>query len=121
MDINSVSGRWRTLLGNTELEVELVVGFRPTDPESWALLAKSVPMWENSGTLSMLAWQRKRTQVLITWGFVDCAPSYKKSGNGPWLVWLGGLSTSLRTKGLVVPFPVRAHIRVAGHIPIMGA
>ena len=32
----------------------------------------------------------------------------------PWLVWLSGLSTSLRTKGSLVPFPIRAHAWVVG-------
>ena len=27
----------------------------------------------------------------------------------PWMVWFSGLSTSLRTKGLLVQFPVRAY------------
>ena len=31
----------------------------------------------------------------------------------PWLVWLSGLSASLRTKGSLVQFPVRAHAWVA--------
>ena len=35
----------------------------------------------------------------------------------PWLVWLSGLSASLQTKGLLVPFPVRAHAWVAGQVP----
>ena len=35
----------------------------------------------------------------------------------PWLVLLSGLSASLQTKGLPVPFPVRAHAWVAGHVP----
>ena len=30
-----------------------------------------------------------------------------------WLVWLSGLSASLRTKGSLVQFPVRAHAWVA--------
>ena len=33
----------------------------------------------------------------------------KTSELGPWLVVFSGLSTSLRTKGLPVRFPVRAH------------
>ena len=39
---------------------------------------------------------------------------------GPWLVWLSGLSTSLRTKGSQVQFPVRAHTWVAGQVPSTG-
>ena len=39
---------------------------------------------------------------------------YKISEKEPWLVWLSGLSTSLRIKGLPVPFPVRAHAWDAG-------
>ena len=40
--------------------------------------------------------------------------------NRPWLVWLSGLSTSLRTKGLQVQFPVRAHAWVVGQVPCRG-
>ena len=40
-----------------------------------------------------------------------------KSTNWPWLVWLSGLSAGLRTKGLLVQFPVRAHAWVAGQVP----
>ena len=36
---------------------------------------------------------------------------------GPWLVWLSGLSPSLRTKRSLVRFPVRAHAWVAGQVP----
>ena len=38
----------------------------------------------------------------------------------PWLVWLSGLSMGLRTKGLPVRFPVRAHTWVAGQVPRRG-
>ena len=38
----------------------------------------------------------------------------------PWLVWLSGLSRGLRTKGLQVPFPVRAHAWVSGQVPSRG-
>ena len=38
----------------------------------------------------------------------------------PGLVWLGGLSASLQTKGLPVRFPVRALARVAGQVPSWG-
>ena len=40
---------------------------------------------------------------------------------GPWLEWLSGLSAGLRTKGLQVQFPVRAHAWVAGQDPGGGA
>ena len=40
-----------------------------------------------------------------------------KVANQPWLVWLGGLSAGLRTKGLPVRFPVRAHTWVVGQVP----
>ena len=40
--------------------------------------------------------------------------------NVPWLAWLGGLSAGLRTKGLLVPFPVRAHAWVAGQVHSRG-
>ena len=39
----------------------------------------------------------------------------------PWLVWFSGLSTSLRTKGSPVRFPVRALAWVAGQVPSRGA
>ena len=38
----------------------------------------------------------------------------------PWLVWLSGLSAGLRTKRLLVRFPVRAHAWVVGQIPSRG-
>ena len=38
-----------------------------------------------------------------------------------WLVWLSGLNAGLRTKGLLVPFPVRAHAWVACQVPVGGA
>ena len=41
-------------------------------------------------------------------------------GPGPWLVWLSGLSTGLRTKGSLVQFPIRAHAWVAGQVPSGG-
>ena len=45
---------------------------------------------------------------------------YKKDGTLPWLVWLSGVSTGLRTKGSPVGFPVRAHAWVAGQVPSWG-
>ena len=38
----------------------------------------------------------------------------------PWLVWLSGLCASLRTKGLLVQFPVRARTWVVGQVPSWG-
>ena len=38
----------------------------------------------------------------------------------PWLLWLGALSASLRTKGSLVQFPVRAHGWVVGQVPGWG-
>ena len=38
----------------------------------------------------------------------------------PWLVWLSGLSASLQTRGLLVRFPVRAHVWVVGLVPNRG-
>ena len=35
----------------------------------------------------------------------------------PWLVWLSGLSTSLRNNGWPVRFPVNEHAWVAGLVP----
>ena len=35
--------------------------------------------------------------------------SFHKMNEGPWLVWLSGLSARLRTEGSLVGFPVRAH------------
>ena len=45
---------------------------------------------------------------------------FKKGKIWPWLVWLSGLSTSLRTKGLPVRFPVRAHAWAVGQVPSGG-
>ena len=38
----------------------------------------------------------------------------------PWLVWLSGLSASLRNKGSLVQFPARAHAWVASQAPSRG-
>ena len=38
----------------------------------------------------------------------------------PWLLWLSGLSTILRTKRSPVWFPVGAHARVLGQVPSRG-
>ena len=38
----------------------------------------------------------------------------------PWLVWISGLRASLRTKGSLVGFPVRAHAWVVGLVPSGG-
>ena len=38
----------------------------------------------------------------------------------PWLVWLSGLSTGLRTKGSPVRFLVGAYAWVVGQVPSMG-
>ena len=35
----------------------------------------------------------------------------------PWLVWLNGLSASLRSKGLLIQFLVREYAWVAGQVP----
>ena len=50
------------------------------------------------------------------------SPSLSKSNekNVPWLMWLSGLSGSLRTKGLLVRFPVRAYAWVVGQVPSGG-
>ena len=37
----------------------------------------------------------------------------------PWLVWLSGLHVSLRTKGSLVRFPVRAHAWIVGQFPCL--
>ena len=44
----------------------------------------------------------------------------QKSCKQPWLVWLSGLSASLRTKMYPVQFPLRAHAWVAGQVPSRG-
>ena len=38
----------------------------------------------------------------------------------PWLVWLSGLSAGLRTKELLVQFPVRAHAWIVDQVPSGG-
>ena len=38
----------------------------------------------------------------------------------PWLMWLSGLSTGLRTQGSWVQFPVRARAWVVGQVPKWG-
>ena len=44
----------------------------------------------------------------------------KRKSQLPWLVWLRGLSASLRTERLPVRFPVRAHAWVVGQVPSRG-
>ena len=39
----------------------------------------------------------------------------------PWLVWLNGLSTSLRAKGSPVRFSLKAHAWVVGQVPSRGS
>ena len=43
--------------------------------------------------------------------------TFSKKNFEPWLVGLSGLSSGLRTKVLLVRFPVRAHAWVAGQVP----
>ena len=43
-----------------------------------------------------------------------------KSTKLPWVVWLSRLSASLRTKGSLVRFPIRAHAWIAGQVPSWG-
>ena len=38
----------------------------------------------------------------------------------PWLAWLSGLSASLKSKRLLVQFPVMAHAWVADQVPSGG-
>ena len=42
---------------------------------------------------------------------------HRENNIEPWLVWLGGLSASLQTKGSLVRFPIRAHAWIAGQVP----
>ena len=51
--------------------------------------------------------------------YLDLQSIYSRAPE-PWLVWLSGLSASLRTKRLPVQFPVRAHAWVAGQVPGRG-
>ena len=51
------------------------------------------------------------------WHAISCI---FKVYNSPGLVWLNGLSASLRTKGLPVQFLVRAHAWVEGQVPSRG-
>ena len=66
--------------------------------------------WSRSFHLSLLDRKGGRSQVLSE-SFVSLITILM-----PWLVWLGGLSAGLRTKGL----PVRAHAWVAGQVPSRG-
>ena len=45
---------------------------------------------------------------------------YQLLNCGPWLVWLSGWSTSLRTKRSLVRFLARAHACVVGQVPSWG-
>ena len=76
--------------------------------------------------LRKTAWQLLISKSLIGITFLDIYPSdlkiyvQTKTKHEPWLVWVSGLSASLRTKGLSVRFPVRAHAWVLGQGPRRG-
>ena len=59
---------------------------------------------------------------MLSYRFLDCliVSTFKRLLELPWLVWLSGLSTSLRTGRSQVWFPVRAHAWVLGQVPNLG-
>ena len=56
-------------------------------------------------------------ETTIRYHFTSIRIAIVKNKGRPWLVWLSGLSTSLRNKGSSVWFPTRAHAWVAGQVP----
>ena len=50
--------------------------------------------------------------------FYTAKETINKIKRQPWLVWLSGSSASLRNKGSLVPFPVRAHAWVVVQVPV---
>ena len=71
--------------------------FSPTQWKDLWNISKEIFFTKREITLTRPFWY-----VKITWD--------------PWLVWLSGLSTGLRTKGLQVWFLVRAHVWVTGQV-----
>ena len=61
----------------------------------------------------LIQFNKKILQITFT----NYNPMNIRVNNKPWLVWVGGLSTSLQTKESLVQFPVRARAWVAGQVP----
>ena len=49
-----------------------------------------------------------------------CTSLLRDNSVQPWLVWLNGLNAALKTKRLLVQFPVKAHACVAGQVSCWG-
>ena len=60
------------------------------------------------------------TQQFYIWIFIKRSQNSKMKIYMTWLVWLSGLSASLRTKGSPVQFLIRAHTWVAGQVSSRG-
>ena len=64
-------------------------------------MSEKKPIWSESS----LDWQHNSFYT-------------KHVNKRPWLVWFSGLSADLRTTGLLVRFPDRAHAWVAAESPV---
>ena len=62
----------------------------------------------------------KACHLSVEQAFLDVICSKKKKTFEPGLVWLSGFSASLRTRGWLVQFPVRAPAWVVGWFPVGG-
>ena len=67
--------------------------------------------------LALIPTRLSRSQVT---SHLSVSSSVKKLTPWPWLQWLRGLSAGLKTKGLLVQFPVRSHAWVVGQVPNRG-
>ena len=97
------------------LHVSLCVHFTP-------LALKLPPLWpEEFG----LKWSLNCPHTANVWSLcriykMQNTQEVKQWSVLPWLVWLSGLSTSLRTKGSQVRFPVRTHAWLQTRFPVGG-
>ena len=102
--------------GCTRLPFDLVIpllGIYPRNPETPIQKNLCTPMFMALLFTIAKCWQHPKCPSVNQWIKKTVVPL-------PWLVWLSGLSTGLRTKRVLVRFPVRAYTWVAGHVPQCG-
>nr|KAF6330393.1 hypothetical protein mMyoMyo1_012383 [Myotis myotis] len=83
----------------------------PNVPPSWGPAPQSLP----SGTRFNSSTPQGPLGTKLRFSRI-----HQKQIKKPWLVWLGGQSVGLQTKGSGVRFRSRAHAQVAGSIPSGG-